>query len=38
MPNGRPEPNDVMPIFRKDGNQIENIDWSVITGERLLLF
>ena len=30
MPNGRPEPNDVMPIFRKDGVQIENIDWSVI--------
>ena len=30
MPNGRPEPNDVMPIFRKDGIQIENIDWSVI--------
>ena len=29
-PNGRPESNDVMPIFKKDGKTIQDIDWSVL--------
>ena len=29
-PNGRPESNDVMPIFKKDGKMIQDIDWSVL--------
>lgn len=29
-PNGRPEGNECMPLFRKDGQQIQNIDWSVM--------
>lgn len=31
MPNGRPEPNSVMPIFRKNGEHVNNVDWSVMT-------
>ncbi len=30
LPNGRPEPNEVMPIFRKNGEHINNVDWSVM--------
>jgi hypothetical protein len=33
-PNGRTESNDVMPIFRKDGLQIQDIDWSVMVVDR----
>ena len=29
-PNGRPEPNEVMPIFRKNGQIIKDIDWTVL--------
>ena len=36
-PNGRPEGNECMPIFRRNGKQVEDIDWSVMIDRHKVL-